>query len=104
MEIILFIKKVLVLIPARYKSSRFQGKPLALIHNKPMIQWVYESCEKLNKIDQTKGRAQGRAQGKIQLKFEFEVAVVTDDERIQDSVSSFGGKYIATESKSFKKS
>ena len=38
--------KFLVVIPARYKSSRFPGKPLAIIKGKPMIQRVYEQCVK----------------------------------------------------------
>lgn len=71
-------KKILILIPARYKSSRFEGKPLALIHGKPMIRWVYENCKKLDLYDQDK--------------YSFEVAVVTDDERIEKAVLAFGGK------------
>lgn len=38
--------KIIVVIPARFKSSRFPGKPLAKILNKPMIQWVAELSEK----------------------------------------------------------
>ncbi|HUM89083.1 MAG TPA: 3-deoxy-manno-octulosonate cytidylyltransferase, partial [Prolixibacteraceae bacterium] len=36
------MKKPLIVIPARYASTRFPGKPLALIHGKPMIQHVYQ--------------------------------------------------------------
>ncbi len=64
-------------IPARYQSSRFPGKPLALIAGKPMIQRVYErtvSCRQLS-----------------------EVYVATDDERILDCVMEFGGNAIMTE-------
>ncbi|MDH5720999.1 MAG: 3-deoxy-manno-octulosonate cytidylyltransferase [Spirochaetia bacterium] len=46
-------KSFLAIIPARMKSTRFYGKPLAEINGKPMIQWVYEaaaSCKKLDKI------------------------------------------------------
>ena len=58
------------IIPARYASSRFPGKPLALIGNKPMIQIVYEqACKSLN-----------------------DVYVATDDKRIFDAVTGFGGK------------
>jgi 3-deoxy-manno-octulosonate cytidylyltransferase (CMP-KDO synthetase) len=64
------------IIPARYASSRFPGKPLALIGNKPMIQRVYEQASKL--LDM--------------------VYVATDDNRICDAVSSFGGKTIMTSS------
>lgn len=62
------------IIPARYASSRFPGKPLALIGNKPMIQRVYEQASK------TLGM----------------VYVATDDKRIFESVISFGGKAIMT--------
>jgi 3-deoxy-manno-octulosonate cytidylyltransferase (CMP-KDO synthetase) len=62
------------IIPARYQSTRFPGKPLALINNKPMIQWVYENVSR-----------------------EVEnVWVATDDERIFKAVESFGGNAIAT--------
>ncbi|HPF50797.1 MAG TPA: 3-deoxy-manno-octulosonate cytidylyltransferase [Draconibacterium sp.] len=66
--------KFIGIIPARYQSSRFPGKPLAMIHNKPMIQWVYENAMKA--LDQ--------------------VCVATDDNRIMDVVNSFGGKVIRT--------
>lgn len=62
------------IIPARYASSRFPGKPLVLIGNKPMIQRVYEQASK----------ALGM------------VYVATDDKRIFESVLSFGGKAIMT--------
>ena len=62
------------IIPARYASSRFPGKPLVMIGNKPMIQRVYElALETLNLV-----------------------YVATDDVRIFDAVSSFGGKVIMT--------
>jgi 3-deoxy-manno-octulosonate cytidylyltransferase (CMP-KDO synthetase) len=62
------------IIPARYSSSRFPGKPLALIGNKPMIQLVYEQAAKVLDL----------------------VYVATDDKRIFDSVKSFGGNVIMT--------
>lgn len=62
--------KVVVLIPARFSSSRFPGKPLAMIAGKTMIQRVYENCARSG----------------------FECAVVTDDSRIEEHVNSFGGK------------
>lgn len=65
----------LVVIPARYESSRFPGKPLTPIHGKPMIQWVFEACS------QTKAD---------------HVVVATDDERIFDAVSGFGGNAVMT--------
>lgn len=64
------------IIPARYASFRFPGKPLALIGNKPMIQMVYEQAAK-----------------KLDLVF-----VATDDERINNTVKSFGGRSIMTSS------
>lgn len=64
----------LALIPARYASTRFPGKPLALIKGKPMIQRVYEQTTKA-----------------------FEnVCVATDDERIYNAVKEFGGKVVMT--------
>jgi 3-deoxy-manno-octulosonate cytidylyltransferase (CMP-KDO synthetase) len=64
------------IIPARYASSRFPGKPLADILGKPMIQWVYERA--------------------CQAKFLDEVIVATDDQRIYDAVNNFSGKAIMT--------
>lgn len=64
------------IVPARYASSRFPGKPLALIGKKPMIQLVYE-------------------QASIALD---NVYVATDDKRILDAVLGFGGRAIMTSS------
>ncbi len=68
--------KVIVIIPARYGSSRFQGKPLALISGKPMIQWVYERAVKSSYVT--------------------DVYVATDDDGIFKTVEEFGGKSIMT--------
>lgn len=62
------------IIPARYASTRFPGKPLALINGKPMIQRVYEQVSGL--LD--------------------ELVVATDDKRIYDTVIGFGGKVVLT--------
>jgi 3-deoxy-manno-octulosonate cytidylyltransferase (CMP-KDO synthetase) len=70
--------KVIGVIPARYSSKRFPGKPLVDILGKPMIQWVYEN-----------------AMGSKLLDF---LIVATDDERIYDVVKSFGGNVIMTPS------
>ncbi len=43
--------KIIGIIPARYKSSRFPGKPLVHIHGKPMIWWVYEQAKKVPEFD-----------------------------------------------------
>lgn len=67
---------ILGIIPARYASSRFPGKPLIDILGKSMIQRVYEQAKK-----------------SIYLK---EVVVATDDERIYKHVESFGGKVVYT--------
>ncbi|MFA7357671.1 MAG: 3-deoxy-manno-octulosonate cytidylyltransferase [Bacteroidales bacterium] len=68
--------RFLGLIPARYASSRFPGKPLVQIKNKPMIQWVYEQARPW--VD--------------------DLFVCTDDERIFSAVEAFGGKVIMTSS------
>jgi len=67
---------VVGVIPARYASSRFPGKPLAPILGKPMIQWVYERSLLARNVD--------------------EVLVATDDRRIQDAVAGFGGRCVLT--------
>lgn len=66
--------KFVAIIPARYASTRFPGKPLALIGDKPMIQHVYEQVKRT--ID--------------------DVVVATDDQRIFDAVKSFDGKVLMT--------
>ncbi|WP_163716136.1 3-deoxy-manno-octulosonate cytidylyltransferase [Mangrovibacterium lignilyticum] len=70
--------KIIGVIPARYKSSRFPGKPLALILEKPMIIWVCEIVEK----------ALGREN----------TFIATDDERIRGLVSEYGYNVIMTSS------
>jgi len=62
------------IIPARYESTRFPGKPLAIINNKPMIQWVYENVAQSLK----------------------HVWVATDDNRIFNAVQNFGGNAVKT--------
>jgi 3-deoxy-manno-octulosonate cytidylyltransferase (CMP-KDO synthetase) len=64
----------IVIIPSRYESTRFPGKPLADIGGKPMIQRVYEQAAKAI----------------------AEVWVATDDERIVNAVKSFGGNVVMT--------
>ena len=68
--------KILGVIPARYESTRFQGKPLADICGKPMIWWVYRQFKLAHGID--------------------EVYVATDDSRISDVCEKYGIKYIMT--------
>jgi len=70
--------KILGIIPSRYESSRFPGKPLIDIAGKSMIQRVYEQSLKSNMIN--------------------ELVVATDDERIFKHVKSFGGNVMMTSS------
>ena len=63
------------IIPARYASTRFPGKPLAVLQGKPMVQWVYERVQSSEVCD---------------------LAVATDDDRIADCVCGFGGKVVMT--------
>ena len=66
--------KFIGIIPARYASTRFPGKPLAMLGGKPVIQHVYE---------------------KVAAVLE-EAYVATDDERIFNAVEAFGGKAVTT--------
>ncbi|MDX9818888.1 MAG: NTP transferase domain-containing protein, partial [Desulfococcus multivorans] len=68
--------KIAVIIPSRFGSSRFEGKPLALILGKPMIQRVYEAA--------------------LGAKNVTDVVVATDDQRIVEAVSGFGGRAVMT--------
>lgn len=71
--------KILGIIPARYESSRFPGKPLIDIAGKTMIQRVYEQCQKSSRLDK--------------------IIVATDDQRIFDHVLGFGGEALMTSEK-----
>lgn len=68
--------KVIGVIPARYSSSRFPGKPLADICGKPMIWWVYQQCRKVQELDG--------------------VYVATDDERIYEACRFLGMEAVMT--------
>lgn len=68
--------KISAVIPARYGSTRFEGKPLADILGKPMIQHVYEGVSQSKLID--------------------EIIVATDDERILEVVQGFSGRAVMT--------
>lgn len=65
---------VMVVIPARYGSSRFPGKPLVMLGQKPMIQHVYEQAAACRMVT--------------------EVLVATDDERIKQAVEGFNGQAV----------
>ena len=70
------MQKAVVIIPARYNSSRFPGKPLATLKGKTLIQNVYDQVSSASRIDS--------------------VIVATDDARIFDSVKKFGGSVLMT--------
>lgn len=63
--------KTAIIIPARYGSSRLEGKPLIEVLGKPIIQWVYEKAQAAKLADM--------------------IIVATDDEKIFNSVKAFGG-------------
>ena len=69
--------KCIAIIPARYASTRFPGKPLVAINGKPMVQHVYERA---------------LSSGLFQ-----KVIVATDDHRIQSAVTDFGGEVVMTD-------
>ncbi len=68
--------KIVAVIPARYQSKRFNGKPLALIAGKPMVQHVFQRTKACPEVD--------------------EIYVATDDRRIYECVQEFGGTAIMT--------
>jgi len=67
-------RSVVVVIPARYGSSRFPGKPLVKLNGKPMIQHVYERA--------------------VACRVVSDVLVATDDDRIKRAVEQFGGRIV----------
>ncbi len=69
-------RDIVCIIPSRYESSRFPGKPLADLCGKPMIQHVYERVAKAKAVPY--------------------VAVATDDKRIFNAVKNFGGNAVMT--------
>ena len=71
--------KIIGVIPARYESSRFPGKPLELINGRPMVWWVYKRAVAVPSIDS--------------------VIVATDDERIMDCCREYGMKAMMTSDK-----
>ena len=68
--------EVVGIIPARYDSKRLPGKPLVLIHDRPMIQHVYQRAAQAATLDR--------------------LVVATDDSRIQKEVAQFGGEVLMT--------
>lgn len=70
--------KVYGIIPSRFGSSRFPGKPLAILAGKPLVAWVVDAVKKATTLD--------------------EVIVATDDERIAAAVQQYGGRAVMTPS------
>lgn len=70
--------KTLGIIPSRYGSSRFPGKPLAILAGKPLVAWVVDAVKKAKSLD--------------------DVIVATDDARIVEAVEAYGGKAVMTPS------
>lgn len=69
--------RTVAVIPARYASTRFPGKPLVLIQGRPMVEHVWERCQEAGVFS--------------------EVLVATDDARIADTVAHFGGRAVMTD-------
>ncbi|MDD2465385.1 MAG: 3-deoxy-manno-octulosonate cytidylyltransferase [Desulfobulbus sp.] len=69
-------RRIVIVIPARYGSTRLPGKPLAEIHGKPMAQHVYERA--------------------LQVPGIAAVVVATDDSRVMETVQAFGGRCVMT--------
>jgi len=70
------VPNAVAIIPARFDSTRFPGKPLATLNGKILIQHVYEHASEAKLVDS--------------------VLVATDDQRIFDAVTAFGGKVVMT--------
>jgi 3-deoxy-manno-octulosonate cytidylyltransferase (CMP-KDO synthetase) len=70
------VQQAVAIIPARFNSSRFPGKPLAALHGKSIIQLVYEHTSTASMVEK--------------------VVVATDDDRIYDAVRKFGGHVVMT--------
>lgn len=65
-------------IPSRFGSSRFPGKPLAMLAGKPLVAWVVDAAKRASSLD--------------------DVLVATDDQRIADAVAQYGGRAVMTPS------
>jgi 3-deoxy-manno-octulosonate cytidylyltransferase (CMP-KDO synthetase) len=70
--------KKIAIIPARYASSRFPAKPLALLQGKPMVMWVYDAVKQSELFDR--------------------VIIATDDQRIESCVKTYGAEVAMTSS------
>jgi 3-deoxy-manno-octulosonate cytidylyltransferase (CMP-KDO synthetase) len=70
------LTRAAAVIPARFQSTRFPGKPLALILGKPMLRWVYEAVRQAGSVDR--------------------VIIATDDPRISDAAAGLGADVVMT--------
>jgi 3-deoxy-manno-octulosonate cytidylyltransferase (CMP-KDO synthetase) len=70
------LTRAAAVIPARFQSTRFPGKPLALILGKPMLRWVYEAVRQAGTVER--------------------VLIATDDSRIGDAAAGFGADVVMT--------
>ncbi len=70
------MQKVVAIVPSRFDATRFPGKPLALLNGKPIIQHVFDQASKSGLIDK--------------------IYIATDDKRIYDAVTAFGGEAVMT--------
>jgi len=70
------MSKTIVVIPARFASTRFPGKVIADLCGKPIIQWVYEKAKAAKNVD--------------------DVIIAVDNEQVEKIVASFGGKSVMT--------
>lgn len=77
------MKKLLVIIPSRFHSSRFEGKPLTIIKGKTMLERVWLQCQKLNEI---------------LTDYEVEVIIATDHPSIAQECEHIGARYYLTQS------
>ncbi len=73
------MSRAVIIIPARYGSTRFPGKPLVMIAGKPLIQHVFDRCQKARRVDR--------------------IIVATDDRRIAECAFNFGAEVELTPSK-----
>jgi len=72
------VPRAIVIIPARFSSIRFPGKPLAPLRDRPLVQWVWEGARTAKSVER--------------------VIVATDDERIRDAATGFGAEVVMTPS------
>lgn len=70
--------KIIGIIPARYQSSRFEGKPLADICGKPMVWWVYQQCKKVKELTEVYVATDSNTIYEVCKELEIEVIMTSD--------------------------